>query len=163
MTRNTLTAALFAVTALSPLAAAADTTCDRGAFRRDWTMLGVMNADPDSLACSVSFYDNWGRFQGTCMGLRATETPPTMYQSISGLLVLENDCHFTGSVTFGSNGGAMTVAVEGYASSAAGGLPQAAVAIGSIEVSPGVVWHLSFNMARRMWNSGVAIITPPPT
>ena len=26
---------------------------------------------------------------------------------------------------------------------------------------PGVVWHLSFNMARRMWNSGVDPIVPP--
>ena len=164
MLKPAVCATAIALVSLAPLAAAADTTCDRGAFRRDWTMSIVSNANPETIVCSLSFINNYGRFQGTCHILSDTgpTTPPAeVYSSLSGRLILDADCHFTGSATVVDPLATWTVPLEGYAWSGVTGLPQMATGFGSLNMS-GYTAHMSFTMIRRLWNSGVAIINPPP-
>ena len=164
MLKSAISSAAIALVTLAPLAAMADTTCDRGAFRRDWTMSIDSNANPETIACSLSFINSYGRFEGTCHDLSSTgpTTPPDeIYSSISGRLILDADCHFTGSVTVVDPLATWTVPLEGYAWSGVAGLPQMATGFGSLDIS-GYTAHMYFTMIRRLWNSGVAIITPPP-
>ena len=163
MTRPALAVAAVVAVTQFPFAAAADTTCDRGAFRHDWMLSASLNTDVNSAICSLSFTSAWGHFQGDChfYSDQGPGVPPSeRWMTASGQMILDSSCHFTGSMTLAGGPASVIATLEGYASGAVVGLPQIATGFGSVD-DLGNTAHVAFTMSRRMWNSGVDPIVPP--
>lgn len=142
----------------APVAAVADTTCNRSGLTGDWRLVSI-NPFGSTSACDLSF-NNRGNFTGNCYSVEFDNNVPTQFfEPATGSITLTNSCAIIGSVTIGTEPEALTVDLTGRVWSSRGRSPMLATATGMVTMQ-GIPIVIGMDMHRRVWHSAPVPVAP---